>query len=122
MFYVYFQENGIESKNIFFSLQMQKAMQQTLSRLSSNAYLFGCLFIMQIFLSCSSTMIEQEQSNNKMEWLCQYCFFSSSYSLKISRTVNHSTLVGPKSDHCLALSVTPCSCRDLTDMTLACED
>ena len=40
MFYVYFQENGIESKNIFFSLQMQKAMQQTLSRLSSNAYLF----------------------------------------------------------------------------------
>lgn len=56
-------------KEEYFSVQMQKAMQQKLCRLSSNAYRFWCFVIMQIFLSCSYTMIEQELGNTKIECL-----------------------------------------------------
>ena len=54
---------------------------------------------------CATGLLSRGTSSLGMEWLCQYWFFSSSYSWTISRTINHSTIVGPKSDHCLALSV-----------------
>ena len=44
----------------------------------------------------------------------------------MNKNTNHMLIIGPESDHCLPLSLTPyltnCCFVDLTDVTLACED